>query len=277
MGNTVVPAPPPSSPLALADTWSLVSDAYTRDLLPMFESFALDALRLAELPQGARIVDVAAGPGTLALLAAHKGAKVSALDFSPAMLAILKRRAGDAGIFNMDIREGDGQALPFDGGAYDGAFSMFGLMFFPDRAAGFRELHRVLRPGRRAVVSSWAPFEGVFALVFQSIKKILPDLPMGQGKMPLGDLDSCKQEMESAGFGKVEVHTVTHSGTGANLAEFWASTQRNSAPVALLRRNMGAAWADVDRGVYKLLAEAMGEGPVFSSGTSYLTVGTKPK
>jgi len=42
----------------------------------------------------------------------------------------------------------DGQALPFADGEFEAAFSMFGLMFFPDRAKGFAELRRTSRRRR---------------------------------------------------------------------------------------------------------------------------------
>src|SRR5262245_56004926 len=130
-------------PLGTPEPWNLVADAYTEELVPLFERFARDALALAALPPAPRVLDVAAGPGTLALVAAKAGATVTAIDFSPAMIANLRRRAAEAGSTAIDARVGDGQALPLEDGGYDGAFSLFGLMFFPDRAAGFRELRRV--------------------------------------------------------------------------------------------------------------------------------------
>lgn len=138
------------NPLASAGTWDLVADAYAADLLPWAEHFAREALRLAALPPEPHIVDVACGPGTLALLAAREGARVSAIDFSPQMIANLNRRAEEAGLSLVDARVGDGQNLPFDDKSFDGAFSIVGLVFFPDRDAGFRELYRVLKPGRPA-------------------------------------------------------------------------------------------------------------------------------
>ena len=64
------PAAPPvsPSPLATPEPWDLVAAGYTAEALPYFERFSRDALRLADLPAGARVVDVAAGPGTLSLL-----------------------------------------------------------------------------------------------------------------------------------------------------------------------------------------------------------------
>lgn len=46
---------PPAGPLATPEPWDLVADAYAVELVPQFELFANDALRLAALPAGARI------------------------------------------------------------------------------------------------------------------------------------------------------------------------------------------------------------------------------
>jgi SAM-dependent methyltransferase len=263
------------SPLASAEPWDLVADAYTTDLVSWGEHFARHALQLAALPPSPHIVDVACGPGTLALLAAREGATVSAIDFSPAMVANLKRRADEAGLAIVDARVGDGQDLPFDDDAFDGAFSMVGLMFFPDRAAGFRELHRVLRQGRRAVVSSIAEIPEQAALVFEGISAMLPDLPTG-GNAPLRDADEFTREMAQAGFGQVTIHTISHTVSTPSLADYWEKVQRSTAPVVLLRRRLGEErWAKVAAGVFEQLNSALGDGPVNERYTMHLGVGIK--
>lgn len=54
----------------------------------------------------------------------------------------------------------DGQALDFPSDGFDAAFSIFGVMLFPDWRAGLRELHRVVRPGGRVVLATWGREEG---------------------------------------------------------------------------------------------------------------------
>src|SRR5262245_25360540 len=126
----------PPSPLGAPLAWNLVASGFADESFDHFARYAADALALAEVRPGERLVDVAAGPGTLSLQAAAVAAEVAALDFSPPMLAQLRARMEQRGITNIDVREGDGQALPYGDGRFDAAFSMFGLMFFPDRARG---------------------------------------------------------------------------------------------------------------------------------------------
>src|SRR5437868_7145727 len=145
-------------PLAEPLAWNLVSQDYAIETVPQFEKYAADALRAAGLRPGARVLDVAAGPGTLTLLAAKTASRVEAIDFASDMIALLEQRALQAGLSNVHARIGDAQALPYDSGSFDAAFSMFGLIFFPDRAQGLLEMKRVLAPGGVAVVSSWRPF-----------------------------------------------------------------------------------------------------------------------
>ena len=58
---------PPPSPMALPQTWNLVAEGYASENVEHFERYARDALRLARLDAvpGARVVDVACGPGSL--------------------------------------------------------------------------------------------------------------------------------------------------------------------------------------------------------------------
>ncbi|MEO7093780.1 MAG: class I SAM-dependent methyltransferase, partial [Polyangiales bacterium] len=101
-----------SNPMASPVPWDLVSSAYAAEVVPSFEPYARDALRLAAVPAGAPIVDVACGPGTLAFLAAEAGHPVEALDFSPAMIERLEARKATLGAATVHARVGDGQALP---------------------------------------------------------------------------------------------------------------------------------------------------------------------
>ena len=175
-----------ASPLAEPGAWNLVAGGYASQTVPLFEKYAAHALERAQLAPQSYVLDVATGPGTLALLAARKGHRVTALDFAADMIAKLRDRAGGLAL---EAIEGDGQNLPFADQTFEAGFSMFGLMFFPDRARGFAELRRVLRPGGRALVSSWTPVETVPAMrvMFGAMQGELPNLPFGSGTAPLGD------------------------------------------------------------------------------------------
>jgi SAM-dependent methyltransferase len=270
-----VPTGPPKSPLGSAEAWDLVAESYAAELMPMFELFAGEALKLGGMTAGMKVLDVAAGPGTLALMAAAKGAKVTAIDFSHAMIQQLQVRVGRANA-PVEIHTGDGQRLLFASDHFDRAFSMFGLMFFPDRGAGFRELHRVLVPGGRAVVSSWAPLVGAFAQVMDSMRTHLPGPPAAQGPSPLSDPQTFAVELAAAGFSDVAVHTVTHKMTSPSVSAFWATVQRATAPVVLMRRKLGEpAWAPVAAAVQADLERTLGKGPVEDQATAYLGTGIK--
>ncbi len=248
------------NPLSSAEPWDLVADGYTAELMGWAEFMAGKALELASLPSSPHIVDIAAGPGSLALVAARQGATVSAIDFSEAMVANLLRRSKEFGLTLADVRVGDGQNLPYDDNMFDGAFSMVGLIFFPDRAAGFSEMHRVLRPGRRAVVSSISSIQGPFAQVLEAISSLVPGMPNAtNNKPPLSDSQKFNEEMAAAGFRDVDIHTVKGVENTSTLAEFWRRTQQSAAPVVLLRRKLGEArWHEVANGVLHHLEKKLG-------------------
>jgi ubiquinone/menaquinone biosynthesis C-methylase UbiE len=209
-------------------------------------------------------------------LAAKDGATVSAIDFSPAMVANFHGRKKEAGLRFADVRVGDGQELPYDDDSFDGAFSIHGLIFFPDRAAGFRELRRVLQAGRFAVVSSMASLSSQFNTVIEIIRSELPDLPIAQGEPPLSDPRAFMNEMSAAGFRQVTIHRVEYSETMPSLSNFWEKVQRAAAGIVLLQHRLGQErWAEVSHSVFERLQKALGTGPVEEIYTAHLGVGVK--
>ncbi len=268
------------SPLATPVPWNLVASAYEAEVVPQFQHFAREALRLAAPPAGSRVADVACGPGTLALLAASAGLTVDALDFSTEMIERLERRARSLDLTGVTARVGDGQALPFEDGAYAGAFSLFGLMFFPDRARGFAELRRILAPGARAVVSSWQPLESVpaMAAMFGALRETLWKT-FGQGGPPQSDqgplttADACRSEMGRS-FVDVVVHPVSTEVDFPSVDALWESMQRTMAPIVMMRRGVGEErWAPLSSAARAAMAAALGEGPVKLAMNALLTVG----
>jgi SAM-dependent methyltransferase len=254
-----------------------VAADYATDIVPVFSKYAQKAVTMAGVGKGAQVLDVAAGPGTLAFIASAAGARVMAIDFSPEMIDRLRARSAQEGV-EIDARVGDGQALPFDDASFDHAFSMFGLMFFPDRAKGFRELCRILVPGGRAVVSSWVPAERVpwFGQVWGALRELLPSLPQG-GPFPLSRPEECLAEMREGGFEAVKVVEVTESQSYASTHQLWAGMTRTTAPIAFLREKLGPSeWPRVEAGVLSRLLEMFGEGPQTIPMPANLMVGRRP-
>lgn len=266
------------NPLSAPEAWDGVAESYAVELVPIFELYSADALALADLGPRSRVLDVAAGPGTLSLLAATRVAHVTAVDFSAAMVGLLARRAAEAGLANVNVKQCDGQHLPFDDHCFDACFSMFGLMFFPDRSAGFRELLRVLKPGGRAVVSSWSPADQVpvMAALFSAIRDLLPGLPFGGGKAPLSTVEDFHEEMSLAGFNKVHVQTVQHSISFPSIRDFWESQTRSSAPVALLKKKLEQKqWGAFTGDLLCRLERRFGSGPVEVTWPAHLGAGVR--
>jgi len=118
----------------------------------------------AARPEGAQVLDVAAGPGNVAVELVRQGAaQVTALDLSFNMLWEGARR-GHVGVSWVN---GDALALPFDDATFDAVTISFGLRNVPDPEAALAEFARVTRPGGRVVVCefadpTWRPFREVY-------------------------------------------------------------------------------------------------------------------
>jgi arsenite methyltransferase len=128
----------------------------TVDALPSgtVESFAGtgNPFSMGELGLGATVLDVGCGAGFDTLIAARQvgtAGRVISVDMTPAMLEKARAGAQDAGLGNIDFREGLAEALPVDDESVDLVISNGVINLCPDKMAALQEINRVLRPGGR--------------------------------------------------------------------------------------------------------------------------------
>lgn len=130
---------------------------------------AAKLVQFADVREGLTLLDVGCGTGVVAVTAARRGARVTGLDLTPALLERAKENARTAGV-NVEFIEGDVEKLPFADNSFDRVLSQFGHMFAPRPGVALAEMLRVLKPGGVIAFSTWPPelFTGrMFSLVSQ--------------------------------------------------------------------------------------------------------------
>src|SRR4051812_4300213 len=228
--------------MSTPEPWQLVAEGYAAEASLVMAPFSKRAIELLAPLPSARVLDVAAGPGTLAVRLAPSVREVVALDFSEHMVAELELAARAAGVGNLRTVVGDGQHLPFADAEFDAGFSIFGLMFFPDRPRGFAELARVLKPGAGAVVSSWAPVQDspLLRAMFGALAAADPTFAMPV-RNPAGieTPEVLAAEMRAGGFEDVRIEPMTLTIRPTDAEDLWQRMARSSAPLVLLRSRLG--------------------------------------
>ncbi|HXC76263.1 MAG TPA: class I SAM-dependent methyltransferase, partial [Candidatus Acidoferrum sp.] len=117
------------------------------------EEYRKQAARLtAGLPEGACILEVAPGPGYLAIEMARLGRfRVTGLDISRTFVKIATEKAVEAGVI-ADFHNGDVATMPFESGTFDLVVCQAAFKNFTQPGNALAEIHRVLRDGGTAVI-----------------------------------------------------------------------------------------------------------------------------
>jgi ubiquinone/menaquinone biosynthesis C-methylase UbiE len=238
--------------------WDRITEGYDRTNTPSQMWLGSESLRRAGLRPGMRFLDVAAGSGALSLPAARLGARVVAIDLSPAMLDRLERRARDEAL-SVETRVMDGHALAFDDDSFDIAGSQFGVMLFPDMPKGIRELARVVKPGGRVLMTVYGdPHEIEFLSFFvAAVKTVVPTFqgpPMDPLPLPfqLHDRERLRSELTGAGLTRVAVETITEPTEFTSGSHLWDWLLHSNPIVAEI-----LAALDLDAGETALVRQAL--------------------
>lgn len=210
------------------DAWDAIAPGFDRHTTSLSMPFAEEVLARVELGPTTRFLDVGAGCGALAIPAGRRGARVLAVDLSPAMVERLNARVRDEGLTNVEGRVMDGQALTLADDTFDVAASLNGVSLFPDLGRGLGELVRVTRPGGRVLIAAFgSPQRTEFLMFFlAAIKAAVPGFtppPLDPPPLPfqVADPDRLHRELAAAGLTNVAVDTVVWRMEFASSRQFW--------------------------------------------------------
>jgi ubiquinone/menaquinone biosynthesis C-methylase UbiE len=192
-----------------------IPEIYDRFLVPLiFEPYALDLANRVHKIGPRNVLETAAGTGVLTRAMASRlpaDARILATDLNPPMLDRAKTRQIDD--TRIEWRQADALNLPFADRHFDIVTCQFGVMFFPDKAQGYKEALRVLKPGGSFLFSVWDKIsENEFAdVVTQALADYFPnDPPRFLARTPHGyhEADRIRQELAAAGFAGVSIEAV---------------------------------------------------------------------
>ena len=190
--------------------------------------FAELVLGMVRPAPGERVLDVATGPGTVAIEAARAvgpAGRVVATDLAPEWAEIVAEGAAEAGLGNVEFRVMGAEALALPDGSFDVVLCQFGLMFVPDPLLALREMRRVLRDGGRLGVAVWStPEKVIHFLATRIIMAAAPPAPAEErlpSPLDLGEPGLIERLVADAGFRELAVERHTRDYAVADPEEEW--------------------------------------------------------
>jgi ubiquinone/menaquinone biosynthesis C-methylase UbiE len=246
-----------------------IPEFYDGYLVPLiFQAYARDiAGRVAAL-RPTRVLETAAGTGVVTRALAPmlgKDASYTVTDLNQPMLDRAKaQQARDARI---TWKQADALALPFPDASFDAVLCQFGVMFFPDRIAGYREARRVLKPGGTFLFNVWDRIENndFGDVVTQAAAEIFPtDPPRFLARTPYGYHDKSRidADLRAGGFSTIDIATVTETSAAKSARDPAIAFCQGTPLRGEIEAHDAGALEKVTAHAAQAIAKRFGSGPV---------------
>lgn len=221
-------------------TWVQHQDQLDRQIEPL----GLEGIKVLNPSVGEQILDVGCGCGQTSLKLAEcvgpTGA-VTGVDISAPMLDVARARPVLEGAVHPTFLECDAQTAKLGESVYDGVYSRFGVMFFSDPVAAFKNMHRALKPHGRLTFVCWRPFQDNLwmRLPMEAARPFLPAStpsdPNAPGPFAFADADRVQSILTQAGFTRISIQPFDMAIGGSPLDQTVALTFKVGPLASILR------------------------------------------
>jgi SAM-dependent methyltransferase len=242
---------------------------YDRYLGPIFfHGYADDLAARLPVTPGMRVLETACGTGIVTRRLADRirghGALV-ATDLNEAMIAHGRANVpGASGL--LEWQTADATKLPFPDASFDAVVCQFGLMFFPDKAAGVREAFRVLKPGGRYLFNVWDAivYNPVARIAHETVAAFFPADPPSFYTVPfsLHEPEPLLALLGQTGFGEITWTRLEQSGTSPSSADAARGLIEGNPILGAIMERRPEALGGIKQAVATAIAAELGDHPV---------------
>jgi ubiquinone/menaquinone biosynthesis C-methylase UbiE len=242
---------------------------YDRYLGPIFfHGYADDLAARLPVAPGMRVLETACGTGIVTRRLAERirdHGSLVATDLNEAMIAH-GRTTLPAEAALLEWRQADATKLPFPDGSFDAVVCQFGLMFFPDKAAGVREAFRVLKPGGRYLFNVWDAIvhNPIARIAHETAATFFPADPPTFYEVPfsLHDPEPVRALLRQAGFGEIAWTRLEKSGTSPSSADAATGLIEGNPILGAILERRPEALGEIKQAVAAAIAAELGDHPV---------------
>jgi ubiquinone/menaquinone biosynthesis C-methylase UbiE len=258
-----------------------LAELYDCYLVPMlFEPYAGILSDRVDGLGPSNILELAAGTGVLTQLLARNlppGATITATDLSQPMLDIARTKSGTT---NVVWQQADAMKLPFMDDSFDLVVCQFGVMFFPDKQASFREVSRVLRPGGRYMFVLWDNWKQMpaapLAIAADVVGELLDRDPSSLVNPPYHDERTILADLASARFERVNIERITQPAEATSAREAAIVTVHGSLIRTVIESTAPERFDESTDAVERAMQSKFGDGRIAGSSTALMITAEKP-
>ena len=267
-----------------APTYDLVGPRF-------FSHFGEELVRFAQMPNGARVLDLATGRGAVLFPAARTvglSGHVIGTDISEPMVNATRQEIRRLKLKNINIEQMDAESLKFPDESFDYVLCGFALFFFPHLERALSEMRRVLRPDGLLAVSTWEEYDDEQWRWFDELVKTFlppeeqtPSDPTSRPPPPRLDTpESMGVVLTAAGFVDVECKSEQYEAIYRSEEEWWETQWSHGGRLLLERIESTSGVEGLERfrkAVFEGLAAMMQADGIHAYWPALFTKAKKPK